>query len=204
MDSTVSETGKAVPVWAAYKTDASVFDEMLDLASQPRSGCEARHRYDVLDGAGAVHRNLRARRSDVPPDGRDLQCLRRRRRLRAHLPLRSDSARHRRRHLGHARSRPDSTRARAQRLRRPTFTATAASSNDGVVPRDLVLGCPQFRRAAVGIKPPLGNFVTVARDRSRARRRRPLLRARRQRPHAERRFLRDRKSRRDDAPGARL
>jgi uncharacterized circularly permuted ATP-grasp superfamily protein len=33
---------------------------------------------------------------------------------------------------------------------------------DGVVPRDLVLGCPQFRRAAAGIKPPLGNFITVA------------------------------------------
>ena len=36
-----------------------------------------------------------------------------------------------------------------------------AIMKDGVVPRDLVLGCPQFRRAAVGIKPPLGNFVTV-------------------------------------------
>ena len=34
--------------------------------------------------------------------------------------------------------------------------------SDGVVPRDLVLGCPQFRRAAVGIQTPLGNFVTVA------------------------------------------
>src|SRR5260370_7279748 len=33
---------------------------------------------------------------------------------------------------------------------------------DGIIPRDLVLGCPQFRRAAVGIKPPLGNFITVA------------------------------------------
>jgi uncharacterized circularly permuted ATP-grasp superfamily protein len=33
---------------------------------------------------------------------------------------------------------------------------------DGVVPRDLILGCPQFRRGAVGIRPPLGNFVTVA------------------------------------------
>ena len=33
---------------------------------------------------------------------------------------------------------------------------------DGVVPRDLILGSPQFRRAAVGIKPPLGVFVTVA------------------------------------------
>ncbi|HVN27187.1 MAG TPA: circularly permuted type 2 ATP-grasp protein [Candidatus Binataceae bacterium] len=36
-----------------------------------------------------------------------------------------------------------------------------AIMNDGVIPRDLVLGCPQFRRAAAGIKPPLGNFVTV-------------------------------------------
>lgn len=33
---------------------------------------------------------------------------------------------------------------------------------DGVVPRDLILGSSQFRRAAVGIKPPLGVFVTVA------------------------------------------
>ena len=41
MTSTVSETGKTVPFWAAYKTDASVFDEMLDLSSQPRSGCAA-------------------------------------------------------------------------------------------------------------------------------------------------------------------
>src|ERR1700689_1975457 len=41
MDSTVSETGKTVPFWAAYKTDASVFDEMLDLSSQPRSGWPA-------------------------------------------------------------------------------------------------------------------------------------------------------------------
>ncbi|MGB3549492.1 MAG: circularly permuted type 2 ATP-grasp protein [Candidatus Binatus sp.] len=32
---------------------------------------------------------------------------------------------------------------------------------DGVVPRDLVVGCPQFRPAAVGIRPPLGNFVMV-------------------------------------------
>jgi hypothetical protein len=35
MDSTVSETGKAVPVWAAYKPDANVFDEMMDLSSEP-------------------------------------------------------------------------------------------------------------------------------------------------------------------------
>jgi uncharacterized circularly permuted ATP-grasp superfamily protein len=33
---------------------------------------------------------------------------------------------------------------------------------DGVVPRDLILGSSQFRRPAVGIKPPHGTFVTVA------------------------------------------
>jgi len=33
---------------------------------------------------------------------------------------------------------------------------------DEVVPRDLVFGSPQYRRAAIGIKPPNGVFVTVA------------------------------------------
>ncbi len=33
---------------------------------------------------------------------------------------------------------------------------------DGIVPRDLIIGAPQFRHAAVGIKPPHQSFVTVA------------------------------------------
>jgi uncharacterized circularly permuted ATP-grasp superfamily protein len=33
---------------------------------------------------------------------------------------------------------------------------------DRVIPRDLILGSPQYRRGAIGIKPPLGVFVTVA------------------------------------------
>ena len=33
---------------------------------------------------------------------------------------------------------------------------------EGLVPRDMVLGSPQFRHAAVGIKPPSDTFVTVA------------------------------------------
>jgi uncharacterized circularly permuted ATP-grasp superfamily protein len=33
---------------------------------------------------------------------------------------------------------------------------------DGVIPRDLVVGSPQYRHAAVGIKPPHGVFITVA------------------------------------------
>src|SRR6202007_2742626 len=39
MTATVSETGKAVPVWAAYKPNDGVFDEMLDTSSRARSGC---------------------------------------------------------------------------------------------------------------------------------------------------------------------
>jgi uncharacterized circularly permuted ATP-grasp superfamily protein len=33
---------------------------------------------------------------------------------------------------------------------------------DGVVPRDLIVGSPQFRHAAVGLRPPGGVFITVA------------------------------------------
>jgi uncharacterized circularly permuted ATP-grasp superfamily protein len=40
--------------------------------------------------------------------------------------------------------------------------AEGAIMNDAIVPRDLVLACPQFRREAAGIHPPLGNFITVA------------------------------------------
>ena len=80
---------------------------------------------------------------------------------RADFPFRSDSARHRRRYLG------DLEAGLIQRVRAlNAFLADVYGDgcilSDGVIPRDLVLGCPQFRRAAVGIKPPLGNFVTVA------------------------------------------
>jgi len=34
--------------------------------------------------------------------------------------------------------------------------------HDGVVPRDLIVGSPQFRHAMVGVKPPRGVFITVA------------------------------------------
>jgi len=33
---------------------------------------------------------------------------------------------------------------------------------DGIVPRDLIVGSPQFRHAAVGLRPPAGVFITVA------------------------------------------
>jgi uncharacterized circularly permuted ATP-grasp superfamily protein len=38
----------------------------------------------------------------------------------------------------------------------------SAILKDNIVPRDLIIGSSQFRHAAVGIKPPFNNFVTVA------------------------------------------
>ena len=53
MDSTVSETGKTAPVWAAYKTDASVFDEMLDLSYEKMLEQITQVRRALVDLAGS-------------------------------------------------------------------------------------------------------------------------------------------------------
>ena len=161
MTSTVSETGKTVPFWAAYKTDASVFDEMLDLSSQPRSGCAA-----VIEAMFSM-----------PPAQFTEICARADRMFRRmgvtfNVYGAAD---------GSERIFPFDPIPRVidaetwatleagliQRVRAlNAFVADVYGDgcilSDEVVPRDLVQGCPQFRRAAVGIKPPLGNFVTVA------------------------------------------
>src|SRR5580704_7233194 len=161
MTSTVSETGKTVPFWAAYKTDASVFDEMLDLSSQPRTGCAA-----VIEAMFSM-----------PPAQFTEICARTDRMFRRmgvtfNVYGAAD---------GSERIFPFDPIPRVidaetwatleagliQRVRAlNAFVADVYGDgcilSDGVVPRDLVQGCPSFRRAAVGIKPPLGNFVTVA------------------------------------------
>ena len=161
MESTVSETGKAVPVWAAYKTDASVFDEMLDLSSQPRNGCAA-----VIDALFSM-----------PPAQFTEICARADRMFRRMgvtfnvygaadgserifpfdpIPRVIDAATWATLEAGLIQ------RVRALNAFVADVYGDGCILSDGVVPRDLVLGCPQFRRAAVGIKPPLGNFITVA------------------------------------------
>src|SRR6202161_694099 len=161
MDSTVSETGKTVPVWAAYKTDASVFDEMLDLSSQPRVGCE--HVIEAM--------------FSMPPAQFTEICARADRMFRrmgvtfnVHgprdgsepifpfdpIPRVIDASTWATLEAGLIQ------RVRALNAFVADVYGEGCVLSDGVVPRDLVLGCPQFRRAAVGIKPPLGNFVTVA------------------------------------------
>src|SRR5208282_189880 len=149
MTSTVSETGKTVPFWAAYKTDASVFDEMLDLSSQPRSGCAA-----VIEAMFSM-----------PPAQFTEICARADRMFRRmgvtfNVYGAAD---------GSERIFPFDPIPRVidaktwatleagliQRVRAlNAFVADVYGDgcilSDGVVPRDLVLGCPQFRRAADG------------------------------------------------------
>src|SRR5208283_1408676 len=160
MTSTVSETGKTVPFWAAYKTDASVFDEMLDLSSQPRSGCAA-----VIEAMFSM-----------PPAQFTEICARADRMFRRMgvtfnvygaedgaerifpfdpIPRVIDAETWANLEAGLIQ------RVRALNAFLGDVYAEGCILKDGVVPRDLVLGCPQFRRAAAGIRPPLGNFVMV-------------------------------------------
>src|SRR6202162_866393 len=161
MNATVSETGKTVPVWAAYQTDASVFDEMLDLSSQPRNGCAGV--IDTLFSMSPVQFTEIFARADRmfrrmgvtfnvygTADGSERIFLF------DPIPRVIDAATWATLEAGLIQ------RVRALNAFVADVYGEGCILSDGVVPRDLVLGCPQFRRAAVGIKPPLGNFVTVA------------------------------------------
>src|SRR6266404_7799778 len=161
MAAIVLETSTATPVWAAYKSGEGMFDEMLDLASSERNGCQPT--------AKALF--------SMPPDwfaeisGRAQQMFRR---MGVTFNVYGGAD-------GVERIFPFDPIPRVidsdtwatleagliQRVRALNmFVADVYGEGnilaDGIIPRDLVLGCPQFRRAAVGIKPPMGNFVTVA------------------------------------------
>src|ERR1700688_1264463 len=161
MAAIVLETSTPTPVWAAYKSGEDMFDEMLDLASSERSGCQPT--------AKALF--------SMPPDwfaeisGRAQQMFRRMgvtfnvyggadgiERIFPFDPIPR---------VIDANTWATLEAGLIQRVRALNmFVADVYGEGsilaDGIVPRDLVLGCPQFRRAAVGIKPPLGNFITVA------------------------------------------
>ncbi len=161
MAATVSETGKTVPVWAAYKPDDSVFDEMLDLSLRPRSGCEpvtdalfsmpSAHFAEICARADAMFRRMGVTFNVYgAADGSE--------RIFPFDPIPRviDAATWATLEAGLIQ------RVRALNEFVADVYGDGCILSDGVVPRDLVLGCPQFRRAAVGITPPLGNFVTVA------------------------------------------
>src|SRR5580692_11550102 len=161
MDSTVSETGRTVPVWAAYKTDASVFDEKLDLESQPRAGCGG-----VIDTmfsmAPAQFTEICARADRMfrrmgvtfnvygAADGSE--------RIFPFDPIPR---------VIDAETWAELEAGLIQRVRAlNAFVADvygeACILKDGVVPADLIKTSSQFRRAACGIKPPHGVYITVA------------------------------------------
>src|SRR6266481_5261445 len=161
MAAIVLETSTATPVWAAYKSGDGMFDEMLDLASSERNGCQPTAKalfsmppdwfaeisgraqkmfrrmgvtFNVYGGADGVERIF-----PFDPIPRVIDA-------RTWAQLEAGLIQ----------------RVRALNAFLADVYGDGCILSDGVVPRDLVLGCPQFRRAAVGIKPPLGNFVTVA------------------------------------------
>src|SRR5258708_5309804 len=161
MAAIVLEIGTATPVWAAYKSGDGMFDEMLDLASCERDGCRP------------TAKALFA----MPPDwfaeisGRAQQMFRRMgvtfnvyggadgtERIFPFDPIPRviDADTWATLEAGLVQ------RVRALNMFVGDVYGEGRILADGIVPRDLVLGCPQFRRAAAGIKPPLGNFITVA------------------------------------------
>src|SRR4029077_4212384 len=161
MAAIVLETSTPTPVWAAYKSGEGMFDEMLDLAQSERNGCQPTAKalfsmppdwfaeisgraqqmfrrmgvtFNVYGGADGVERIFPF---DPIPRVIDADTWAT---LEAGLIQ----------------------RVRALNMFVADVYGEGSILADGIVPRDLVLGCPQFRRAAVGIKPPLGNFITVA------------------------------------------
>ena len=158
-------------------------------------------------GAPQPHSLARARRAPQnPSDGRahaaahghHLQRLRRRARRREDL-----SVRHRPAH----RRAPEWTtieRGLKQRIKRSTCSSTTSitssrSSNEGIVPRDLVDGAAQLPRSRAAASSRRGRLVPHHRHRSGPRRRRPSLRARRQPALPVGRVVRAAKPRGDEA-----
>ncbi len=161
MAATVLEKGITMPSWAAYQPFVGAFDEMLDLKRRPRAGC-----HPIADAmlsisserfAGLCDRaDLMFRRMGVTfnvygaADGAE--------RIFPFDPIPRviDAATWATLEAGLIQ------RVRALNAFLADIYGDGAILSDGVIPRDLILGCPHFRRAAVGIKPPHGNFVTVA------------------------------------------
>jgi uncharacterized circularly permuted ATP-grasp superfamily protein len=162
VSASVAETGTSAPVWSAYPHREGPFDEMVDeLAKSPRSVCS----------------NITRALLSMPPERLAELCARAAimfRRMGVTFNVYGEQP-------GVERIFPFDPIPRVidaetwaeleagliQRIRAlNAFVADVygdgAIMKDDVIPRDLVLECPQFRRAAVGIRPPLGIFVTVA------------------------------------------
>jgi|SRR6202050_349660 len=156
----VAEIGSSVPVWSAYQRREGLFDEMVELAKSPQSVAgnitkallsmpparlaELGERAEIMFRRMGVTFNVYGEQRGVerifPFDP---------------IPRVIDAETWAELEAGLIQ------RVRALNAFVGDVYGAGAIMNDGIVPRDLVLSCPQFRRAAVGIKPPLGNFVTI-------------------------------------------
>jgi len=156
----VVETGTSLPVWSAYPGTEGFFDELVELAKSTRPECghiarsmlsmaparlqELCSRAEIMFRRMGVTFNVYGEQRGVerifPFDP---------------IPRVIDAATWAELEAGLIQ------RVRALNAFVADVYGAGEIMSDHVVPRDLVLGCPQFRRAAVGIKPPMGNFVTV-------------------------------------------
>jgi uncharacterized circularly permuted ATP-grasp superfamily protein len=158
---TASPAGIRVPAFSAYRPPTGSFDEMFASAGMPQPGCaELLASIPSLDPAELMKLRARAERMLL--------------RMGVTFNVYGDQA-------GAERIFPfdviprviDAATWRAleagliQRVRALNeFVADVYGAGnilkDGIVPRDLILGSPQYRRVAVGITPPHGVYITVA------------------------------------------
>jgi len=152
---------KAMPASHAYSVLGGLFDEMFDAERRPRPGC-ARVVADLLAREPQRLGELRARadgmflRMGVTFNVYGLEEGSEKIFPFDPIPRVIDAATWAQLEAGLVQ------RVRALNAFIQDVYGEAEILKDGVVPRDLVLGCSQYRRAAVGLAPPHGVFVTVA------------------------------------------
>jgi uncharacterized circularly permuted ATP-grasp superfamily protein len=157
----VSEEGISMPVWSAYEHPEGLFDEMVDLANSPRSvsaditkallSMPPHKLADLCNRADSMFRRMGVT-FNVYGDRRGVEKI---------LPFDPIPR------VIDAETWAGLEAGLIQRVRAlneflADIYGDGCIMKDGLVPRHLILGCPQFRCGAMGIRPPLGNFVTVA------------------------------------------
>jgi uncharacterized circularly permuted ATP-grasp superfamily protein len=160
MNVAASELSTIVPVGSAYSCREGLFDEMVALAKSPPSGCEGiadsllsmplGRLADLCSRAETMFRRMGAT-FNVYKEQFGVERI---------FPFDPIPR------IIDAETWAELEAGLIQRMRAlNAFVADVygegAIMRDSVVPRDLVLSCPQFRREAVGLRPPLGNFITV-------------------------------------------
>ncbi len=152
---------KSVPISDAYRIVSGLFDEMFDLERKPRPGC-ARVVADLLAREPQRLAELRSRadgmflRMGVTFNVYGMEEGSEKIFPFDPIPRVIDAATWAHLEAGLTQ------RVRALNAFIQDVYGAGEIMKDGVIPRDLVLGCPQYRRAAVGLQPPHGTFVTVA------------------------------------------